>query len=64
VLWDRGRGGGDLSLFMTGSDLERVHFTDPAQSRRVKTNIPLKKAAVTPQGKERYLWVLSLRYGR
>jgi hypothetical protein len=34
-MWNRGRGRGYLSLFMTGSDPERVNFTDPAQSRRV-----------------------------
>jgi len=39
VLWDRGRGGGYLSLFMTGSDPERVNFTNPAQPRRVKIYI-------------------------
>jgi len=33
VLWDRGRGGGYLSLFMTGSDPERVKLTKPAQNK-------------------------------
>jgi hypothetical protein len=31
--------GGYVPLFMTGSDPERVNFTNPAQSRRVKINI-------------------------
>jgi hypothetical protein len=40
---DRGQGGGYLSLFMTGSDPERVNFTSPAQPRCVKIGISLKK---------------------
>ena len=52
MLWDRGRGGGYLSLFMTGSDSERVYFTNPAQPRRIEMNI-IKLTAVTPQGKKR-----------
>jgi hypothetical protein len=39
VLWDRGRGGGYLSLFMTDNDPERVNFTNPAQLRRFKIDI-------------------------
>jgi hypothetical protein len=39
VLWDRGRDGGYLPLFMTGSDTERVNFTNHARLRRVKKNI-------------------------
>ena len=39
MLWDWGGGGGYLSLFMTGSDPERVNFTNPAQPRRVKIYI-------------------------
>ena len=49
MLWDRGRGGEYLSLFMIGSDPKRVDFTNPAQSRRVKINI--KITAVTLQDK-------------
>jgi hypothetical protein len=39
MRWDRGQGGGYLSLFMTDSDLERVDFTNPAQPRRIKIDI-------------------------
>jgi hypothetical protein len=55
VLWDRGRGGEYLSLFMIGSDPKRVDFTNPAQSRRFKILHILKNTAVTPQGKKQYL---------
>jgi hypothetical protein len=34
-----GRGGGYLSLSMTGNDPKRVNFTNPAQPRRVKLNM-------------------------
>jgi hypothetical protein len=39
-----------VSLFMTGSNPERINFTDPAQPRRIKTNI-YKNAQSPRRGK-------------
>ena len=49
MLWDRGRGGGYLSLFMTGSDPERVNSTNPTQPCRVKIDIPKFKTPQSPR---------------
>ena len=48
--WDKGRGRGYLSLFMTGSDPEKVNFTNPAQPRSVKIYILSKKCRSHPTG--------------
>ena len=74
--WDRGRGGGYLSLLVTSSDPERAIFTNPAQPRRIQKKVKYILyiyiyiyTAVTPQGKKRHLcMVLSRlswsRYGK
>ena len=63
MLWDRGRGEGYLSLFMIGSDPERVNFTNLAQPRRVKIDKYFKNT-INPAGQKLCLCgVLSKRYG-
>jgi len=47
--------GGYLSLFMTGSDPKRVSFTNPAQPRRVKMNVYIKKYRSHPAGQKTIL---------
>jgi len=55
VLWDRGRGGGYLSQFMTGSDLERLISPsphNPAGSKQVNIKIlsPHRARTIFMQG--------------
>jgi len=51
----QGWGEGYLSLFMTGSDPKRVSFTNPAQPRRVKMNVYIKKYRSHPAGQKTIL---------